>query len=459
MGKLIAIGVALLVILIALIACFSGLVGKNDYADYQIKQSIGGDVIVIDTPGWYNRGFGTIYTYPRSVQAFYSKDVHEGGQADESIPVNFNDGGRAQVSVMVQFQMPSDADRRKKLHQTFGNVDAIKQAVRAHLINCVKNAGPMMSATENQAARKGEFNQVVEEQLRNGIYAMRRVEVELKDHATAAATTQSADNGSLSQPVRVMATEIVLDEKGQPVIVEPSPLKDYGITILQFSITGTDYDDATTAQFAAKQASFLSAEKSKAQREAEVQQTLMVEQQGLRQKAEVEASENVKKQQQVIQAQALAEVAMQTKLQAETAANQKVAVALLDKQAAETKANQDAQVLEIAAEQQLAIAKLKASQAEQEGKAIETLAAAEAKKISLAGALSEKERLQMNLDSQTRIGVAEAIGKLNVPTTIVNGGGEAGKGFDLMSMAILKGLGLLDFKPNSTTQPAPAPAH
>ena len=180
------------VIVVVILGCtmFSGCLGKNELSTYQIKQSLSGNVEVIDSPGVYNKAFGTVHTYARSVQAFYSASTKEGTQEDESISVHFNDGGTAKISVMVQFQMPTDAEKRKHLHQTFGGIDGVKQAVRAHLINCVKNTGPMMSATENQAARKGEFNQVVEEQLRKGIYGMRRVEVELKDRSGAQAQAQ-----------------------------------------------------------------------------------------------------------------------------------------------------------------------------------------------------------------------------------------------------------------------------
>jgi regulator of protease activity HflC (stomatin/prohibitin superfamily) len=490
MVKQIVAGAILLFVVILMIVLFAGCSGSNDVQTYQIKQSLGGTVDVIDKPGWYNKGFATVYTYPRSVQAFFSAHPQEGSKEDESIRVHFNDGGTAKVSVMVQFQLPVDADKRKLLHQTFANVDNVKQAVRAHLINCVKNTGPMMSATDNQAGRKGEFNQVVEEQLRKGIYAMRRVTVEIADQTmpevpVLGASTQPAK----PQPIRVQATEIVKDAKtGEPLIVEKSPLAEYGITIQQFSITGVDYDDPTIQQFAAKQKAILASESAKAEREKELQQTATVVQQGLRQKAEIEASENVKKAQQVIQAEAKAEVAQQAKLEAETLARQKLAVAQLDKDAAETKAQQDlqirktaadaeaqaviltaeaaakakqmaaqaeAQAAKIKAEQELAIAQLKAQQSAQEAQAIENLAKAEQKKIELSGALSEKDRLSMELESRTRIGVAEAVSKVQVPATIINGGDSKGGNVteNLLNISLLRALGIVPDKHEAPAAP------
>lgn len=297
-----------------------------------------------------------------------------------------------------------------------------------------------MSATDNQAARKGEFNQVVEEQLRKGIYEMRRVEISIGRPAT-----QPSDIA----PQKIMATEIVKDEKGVPVIAAKSPLEEYGITIQQFSITGTTYDELTNQQFAAKQKSFLAAEASKAEREQEVQKKLMVEAQGERKVAEITAEANSAKAKVVTEAKQKAEVAEQEKKAAEVLAEQKVAVAKLDKQAAETKA-----------EQEVMIAKKKAEQAEQEALATITLAKAEQEKIKLAGALSEKDKMTLELTMKRDVAVAEAMSKINVPSTIIAGAG-AGDGKanlteQLMNFAMLRSLGFLKELPPMnvpTTQP------
>jgi len=52
-----------------------------------------------------------------------------------------------------------------------------------------------MSASENQASRKSEFNQVVEEQLVKGLFEMRRTEVELGDMGQMEATGNLDANG------------------------------------------------------------------------------------------------------------------------------------------------------------------------------------------------------------------------------------------------------------------------
>ena len=133
-----------------------------------------------------------------------------------------------------------------------------------------------------------------------------------------------------------MATEVVLGDNGKPVIVQASPLDRYRIGILQFSVTETQYDEQTLAQFAAKKESYLKAEQAKAQRQEEYQQRLMVTEKGLRQVAEIKAEENQKKERALIQATQAAEVAVITKTQAVTAAEQKVEVAAKAQAEAET---------------------------------------------------------------------------------------------------------------------------
>ena len=327
--KLVAAGLATLFVLAVVGILWSGMIGHNDNQNWQVCQSVTGKITVIDTAGYYFKGFATIWTYPRSMQAYYSESAKEGGPQDDSIKVTFNDGGTAQISRFVKIQLPTTEAERMLLHQDFNaNTANVLDAVRSHLTNCIKSTGPMMSASENQASRKSEFNQVVEEQLTQGLFEMRRTEVELKDVSEAAQVGPDGKPIAAEKKAHVMATEVVLGDNGKPVIVQPSPLARYKIAILQFSVTDTKYDEKTLEQFAAKKDSYLKAEQAKAERQQEYQQRLMVTEKGLRQVAEITAEENQKKARALIQANQAAEVAVITKTQAVTAAEQKVEVAV-----------------------------------------------------------------------------------------------------------------------------------
>jgi hypothetical protein len=402
--------------------------GKNDDQNWQVKQSITGEVTIIDEPGWYMANFATVWTWPRSIQKYFSSSVDEGGKKDESIRVTFNDGGVAQVSTMIRFQTPISADHRRKAHRDFsGQPSNMMLAVRAHMINCCKATAPLMSASEHQSARKAEFVQIIYEQLVAGLYEMRKVERVLKDR------TDNQGN-----PITIFATEIVRDDKGKPKIAQKSPLDEYGITILQFSVADVNYDPQTLKQFASKKESFLAAEKSKAEREQEVQQRLMIIERGLREKAEVEAIANKEKAQATIEADKVKQVA-------ETKASQQLEVEKLAKQEAVVKAEKEKEVAETMAAKLVAVAKLELEEAKfkkqaatENGEAIRILAAAEEERIKKAGAITEQERILAEIAQKRDIEVAAKLANVKVPQIIIGGGGQGGSGGVLENLINLK---------------------
>lgn len=423
--KLIIAGIVAFISLIVLIICWNGLIGSNDDQNWQVKQNLSGSVEIIDKPGLYPMLFPTVWTYPRSIQTFYSAAGEDGQTEDDSISVTFNDGGTADINAMVRFNLPVTAEHRRKLHQNFsGSQRAIEQAVRAHLVNCLKNTAPIMSASENQSGRKSEFNQLVEEQLRNGLYLMRVVTKVQKDE-----TDESGE------AITVYSTEIVKDPNGVARIGQNSPLKEFGIEISQFSITGTQYDEKTQEQFAAKKTAFLAAERSKAEREQEVQQRLMIQEKGLREKAEVEAEANKVKVKATTEAQQKVEVAEKTKEEAETKANQLLEVAKIEKQQALTVASQE-----------LEVATIQAQAAQKRAEAIKALAEAEAEKIKLGGAISERDRILAEIAAKRDIEVALNLSKIHSPSVVFNGGGGTGQGSswneNLINMIFLRAAGI-----------------
>lgn len=409
-------------------------IGYNDLDHWQVIQPLSGEPRVRVNSGVYWRGFATVWSYPYAIEATYSNHPEE-SEVDDSVQVTFNDGGTAQVSAYVKIALPVSAEQRLLVHRDFqGNPENIVRAVRAHWVNCAKASGPVMSASENQASRKAEFNSIVEEQLVRGLFKMERTEIELSDMTEMVDGGLDAAGNKIvhERRARVQATRIVNDSAGMPIVIQDSPLMRYGFGISQFSITGTDYDEQTLAQFAAKKESFLNAEKSKAQRQEEVQQRLMIEEKGRRQVAEIEAEENQKKTKALIEAQKLQEVAEITKRQAVTQAQQRVEVAQQSKREAET---------------QMEIAKIRASTAELDKLA--TIAAAEAqqKQIELGGGITEKERVLAEIAADRDARVAQALSQRPVPSTVIAGSGTDGNVMsDVLGMAILNQMGVVKLK-------------
>jgi hypothetical protein len=420
-AKAIAALSATLLVLFVILIFMLGLVGHNNDQNWQVVQTVSGDVKIVDEPGYYWKGFSSVWTYPRTLDAFYSAHPKEGSKEDESIRVTFNDAGTANISSYVRVQLPTSKEQRRSLHRDFqGNPENIRDAIRAHLVNCLKASGPVMSASENQASRKAEFNQIVEEQLVSGLFKMRRTEIELNDLTEL--------DGTKEKKAHVQATEIVTDKDGKPIVCQATPLEHYGVVILQFSITETEYDQQTLAQFSAKKESYLAAERAKAQRQEEVQQRLMIEEKGHRQVAEIQADENQKKERATIAATQAAEVAEIAKRQAVTVAQQAVEVAGQQKQEAEMRKQ---------------IAAIRAETAELEKKA--TIAAAEArqKELELGGGLSQKDERLALIKRDRDIGVATAMANIHVPNVMIQGAGDASPTANLINMALLKSVGIL----------------
>ncbi len=385
------------------------LIGNNNDQNWLVIQYPWGDVKVIDTAGLYFKGGGTSWTYPRNWQVEYDQKHH--------FKVVFNDGGSADMQAMVRFSSPITIEGKRNFHRLFaGNEEAVEAAVWAYLSDAMKSSGPVMSASEHQSARRGEFTFLVQDQLKKGLFEMKRVSKTLQD--------QYDDKG---KPITVYATEVVFTgDTGEQKISRPSPLTDFGLVITQFSITDVIYDDQTQRQFAQKKEAFLAAEGSKAQREKEVQERLMVEERGRRQKAETESESLMQKAKEVIQAQKEKEVA-------EMKAARALAVAQLTKQEAETLAMQ-----------QLEVARLQKLTAQEQAEAQVILAQAQEKSLKLAGAISEREHTLAQIEKEKQIGVAKELAKIAVPNFIINGTGSAeGTTGSLLNILMLKQLGVV----------------
>jgi len=427
-------GVIALIVVIALLA---GGIGKNDAQNWQVIQSVGGKITIRDKAGWYPKMFATVWTYPRYVDKTWNDVLDEGEKAKESIRTTFNDGGTAQVSTYVRYMTPTSEDTRLAFHQQFaGNIENATGAVKAHQTNCVKATGPLMSASENQSARKAEFTQLIWDQLTDGLYAMRSVEKEIRIEVDPleAGLVAADTTGKLRTPKPVVefkkTTELILDANGKPTIAKSSPLENYDIKIMQFSVTGIEYDDQTLEQFATKKQSYLAAEQSKADREMEKQERLNVIEKGLREVATAQAEGNVAKETAVVAAQLKAEVAEQAKIEALTVASMAKEVAEIEK----------------------AQAQIKLDTAQLDAEAIVVLAKAEQEKIELAGALTELEQAMIDAQVQMANDVSMNLAKVNVPMITMGGGagaggaGQASGGLDmnLVNLKMMVDSGILE---------------
>ena len=205
----------------------------------------------------------------------------------------------------------------------------------------------------------------MEDQIRTGIYDVTAREIK---------TTDTDNNELVDHEVFVKR-----DDKGQPVVRKPSPLTQYGIEVVSFTIKELDFDPTIEALI---------------QKKKEAEQMKVV-------------------------ARANAEKAKQDTITAREQGNAKIAI---------EKAEQDVQKIKevTIAEKLFEVSQLQRKQAEQDAQASVTNGKAEAEvnKLKVAAGLTPLERATIAKD--TAIGVAAELAKVKFPNTMILGGGSSG---------------------------------
>jgi hypothetical protein len=200
----------------------------------------------------------------------------------------------------------------------------------------------------------------------------------------------------------VYVTEIVTNKDGLPKR-KNSSIKEYGITVADAAITDVDYESRVDVMLGKKIDAATAASIAKQQFITAQQQALTAKAVGEKQLVETEYKEKQIQTQQVVKAETTVKLAEQDKFK------QKIAAEAAILEAQKTRTDADAQ------------------------------AYANAKLVS-AG-LSPLDRAEYEM--KTKIGVAEAIGKLTLPTTFMtgsNGGGNASMLESILGANLLQGI-------------------
>ncbi|WP_010583376.1 hypothetical protein [Schlesneria paludicola] len=391
--------------------CAPLIVQWNNEEHYQIVEFPDGDITVVDTTGFHVQAFGQVFTYPRYVDAYLSKsgDASSGSsrKGDTSVRVTFNDGGWGFMSNHLKFQMPVTREKRIALHRHFGEggESAIREAIGHHLINCLKNTGPLMSGSEHQSQRKAEFYQVVSDQLSKGLYSMERVKQKIE-------RGDKIDGFGEDQDVQYV-TRIKRDASGQPILSATSPLAEYGITVVQYNQTDTVYDRDTESQINAKRNSYQLAEEAKAGVEKEHQKLQEVVEKGRLAVANVEAEQQKTKKGILVNAQKDLDVKRINQREQVTIAEQAVSIAGENLKQVTT---------------ELETSKIAVKIAEAEAKSLISLSEATRAKLDQGGALSEREKMLAEMRMHRNMAIAKSISEIPSPKTVILSEKKSGSG-------------------------------
>ena len=198
-----------------------------------VKQAaLSGELTFWTTPGVHSQAFGSLTRYRKSAQYWFSAAQDRGEKRDQSIKVRFNDGGHANVSGSLRFDMPTDAAHLTALHTKFGSQQAIEQQlIRTVVERSVYMSGPLMSSKESTAERRSDLIQYIEDQVKLGVFKTETEETKVLDPLSGKEKT-------------VSRVKLVRDEKSPNGIArqEKSSLEEFGIRTYNFTIDGVAYD-------------------------------------------------------------------------------------------------------------------------------------------------------------------------------------------------------------------------
>lgn len=340
----------------ALLLLSSYIVENNDAGFYKVKQgAVGGKMEVIKSPGFFMQNFADIHTYKIS-------DTYDFNDAAESISVRFNDASTANITGSIKFRLSQKDDDILKLHQDFRSYDAVVNGIiRQVVMASLKQSATFFGAEEIYSTRRSEFIDLVNDQIKEGIYSTTTKKLYDKDE----------DGNTFIRSV----VNVSKNADGTPIFSEISAFKAYGIEIVQFVINDIDFDDKTDELIAKRKEADQEKVVAKAQAERAKQDTITATEKGKASIAEAEAKALVEKKTAVINAEREKEVAEQNALKAIEEKKKIIAI----------------------------------GEAE-----------AESSKLKVAAGLTPLERA--TIDKETAIGVASWLSKVQFPKMMVIGG-------------------------------------
>lgn len=365
---------AVVIAFIIAIIICSSLLHRNNIQDFQVIQSLNGSTRVKGDGGWYFELMPRVWTYPKVNSVFFSNDVKESEDQD-GVQVVFSNKGKGDISSQVVYRLYTDNNKIIKLHEyAHGDVD-----------NIVDNL--VLSKLKDIAM----------------------------EHASNITSSQAVeDREQLAANIRKS-------------FVGNKELADMGIIIEQFSITKINFDKQTEDLFKKQQEADLqkkTAEAEKLNLEMQKEKTIAEYE---KQVAESRGKAEVEKIKAVTDAQRQKELA-------EIKGQQEVAVATLEKQKATIEANKKLEVVEIQKKEEAAkleVIRIQADQKVAEAKAKE-------QQIKLSGAISEEMKYRLDVEKETKIGIAKAVAEglsqTKLPQTFIMSGGVDGKASNALNM-------------------------
>jgi regulator of protease activity HflC (stomatin/prohibitin superfamily) len=381
------ISIAIVAVVAIITLCSLGRIGE-DVKNEQIvvnQMPFTGTMKYWTTPGFEWQWFGKTTVYYKTQQVWFGADNEEGKQMGNPIKVTFNDASDGQIYGSLRVKLPTDPTYLARIQTDYNGMDRLMQdLVRQQVTKVIYASGPLMSAFESYAEKKNDLIEYITDQLNNGVYKTTVKTIETVDPITGEKKT-------------IKIASLIPDENapGGYKRSESSPFSYYGLEIGQVSVSRIGYSDKVVKQIEQQQEANMMVQTSKAKTLAAQQEAIRAEEAG---KA----------------------AAMEAKWQQE-----KVKAVEVTK-----------------AEQEYEVARLAALKAKEEAKRIEAegQAKAAANRALVNAGLTPLERA--TIDKETKIGVAQALSSIKLPTYVVAGGngGNGNTAMDAMGLKMMTDL-------------------
>lgn len=380
------LGGVIAVLAIVFVACL-GRIGE-DVKNEQIVVNqfpFTGNMEYWTTPGFHWQWFGKTTTYYKTSQLWFGAEDENKQSLGNPIDVIFNDASEGQIYGSLRVKLPTDPTYLARIQTDYNGMERLMQdLVRPTVSKVIYASGPLMSAFESYAEKKNDLIEYITDQLNNGVYKTTVRQEETIDPITSETKT-------------VKIASLIADENapGGYKRSEVSPFSYYGLEIGQVAVSKIGYSETVRKQIAQQQEANMMVQTSKAKTLAAQQERIRVEEQG---KAD---AEKAKWEQEKIKA---VEV---------------------------TKAEQAYEVARLQALEAKEIAK----KIEQEG-----IAKAAANRALVNAGLTPLEKA--TIEKETKIGVAQALSKIQLPTYVVTGGssGNGNTAMDAMGLKMMTDL-------------------
>ena len=362
-----AVGVVVTIIVLASL----GSIGE-DVKNEQIvvcQKPFTGTMNYWTTPGFKWQWFGTLTHYYKTQQLWFGSEDNNKKQQGNPIPVIFNDASDGMIYGSLRVKLPTDTKYLSRIQTDYNGMDRLMEdLVRPTVTKVIYASGPLMSAFESYAEKKNNLIEYIADQLNNGVYTTTVRTIEVIDPITG---------DKKKNKIAVLIEDSLAP--GGFRRSEDSPFRYYGLEIGQVAVSKIGYSDKVLKQIEQQQESNMLVQTSKAR-------TLAAQQEAIRAEEEGKAT------------------AMKAKWEQEKVKAVEV-----------TKAEQEYEVSRLAALKANEVAK----KIEAEGRA-----KAAANRALVSAGLTPLERA--TIEKETKIGVAQALAGVKLPTYVVAGGSNGG---------------------------------